>query len=209
MQFSVYPDPDNSGCDRVGLSLTLPQHGQQQQHEEQQQPPASSQASSKGGKRPQKAADDDLAANWLLSHSWGKYTGKRTPAGHRHATCSICLEHNHVSLTPVFCLTRIFDPRSYVGITSGKVSFEALLKNFCAKKAPKKLFEISDKSAYSAVMVKFLTFKKIMWALVKSEKKYWFSSCMGPHQEQLWCATTSHPPNGVCFFSHTVSHGHS
>ena len=47
MQFSVYPDPDNSGCDRVG-SLTLPQHGQQQQHEEQQQPPASSQASSKG-----------------------------------------------------------------------------------------------------------------------------------------------------------------
>ena len=105
MQFSVYPDPDNSGCDRVGLSLTLPQHGQQQQHEEQQQPPASSQASSKGGKRPQKAADDDLAASWLFSHSWGKYTGKRTPAGHRHATCSICLEHNHVSLTPVFCLT--------------------------------------------------------------------------------------------------------
>ena len=95
MQFSVYPDPDNSGCDRVGFYLTLPQHGQQQQHEEQQQPSASSQASSKGGKRPQKAADDDLAASWLLSHSWGKYTGKQTPAGHRHATCSICLEHNH------------------------------------------------------------------------------------------------------------------
>ena len=89
MQFSVYPDPDNSGCDRVGLSLTLPQHGQQQQHEEQQQPPASSQASSKGGKRPQKGADDDLAASWLLSHSWGKYAGKRTPAGHRHATFRI------------------------------------------------------------------------------------------------------------------------
>ena len=73
-----------------------------------------------------------------------------------------------------------------MGITSaqelndfGKVSFEALLKHFCAKKAPQKLFEISDKSAYSAVMAEFLTFKKIMWALVKSEKKYWFSSCMG------------------------------
>ena len=104
----------------------------------------------------------------------------------------------------------------YVGITYaqelndfGKVSFEALLKHFCAKKAPPKVFEISDKSAYSAVMVEFLTFKKIMWALIKSEKKYWFSSCMGPHQEQLWCATTSHPPNGVPCHTAIVERGFS
>ena len=41
-------------------------------------------------------------------------------------------------------------------------------------KTPQKFFEISDKSAYSAVMAEFLTFKKIMWALVKSEKNIGF-----------------------------------
>ena len=58
---------------------------------------------------------------------------------------------------------RIFDPRNYVGITTaqelkdfGKESFEVLLKHFCAKKAPQKLFEIPDPRTYSAVMAEFL-----------------------------------------------------
>ena len=82
---------------------------------------------------------------------------------------------------------RIFDPRSYVGITTaqelndfGKVSFEVLLKHFCAKKAPQKLFEIPDPRTYSAVMAEFLTFKKIMWALVKKAKKILVFELHGP-----------------------------
>ena len=45
-------------------------------------------------KKAKRVADDELACVWIMSHPWVVYTGKRSPAGHRYATCSCCTEDN-------------------------------------------------------------------------------------------------------------------
>ena len=88
--------PDLMDATSVHVTLTLG-HEQGQQQQQQQQAPAGSHASSDQPKKVKKAkrvADDELACSWIMSHPWVVYTGKRSPAGHRYATCSCCTEDN-------------------------------------------------------------------------------------------------------------------
>lgn len=92
-QRSEFPPPRLCSLLRSHLTLGHEQ-GQQQQ---QQQAPAGSEASSdqpKKVKKVKRVVDDELASSWLMSHPWVVYTGKRSPAGHRYATCSCCTVDN-------------------------------------------------------------------------------------------------------------------
>ena len=77
-QVRLWVVPDKEDSDSVHISITLSQASSQQA----------------GSKKVKRVADEDLAATWLLSYPWAKYTGKRTPAGPRYTTCSCCLENN-------------------------------------------------------------------------------------------------------------------